>query len=153
ASTMAVQIAGEVDPLPEVPEDGTAPRLGIHSRFALVAGREAWADAGLADGGADPERVGVFLGSGKGISEIAQFEEALQAAWGDGRFRPDVYMEVVAGSYDCRRRIEELYHRSASYLARAVGAQATTRWGRRPARSGAARRTWSWPAGPTARST
>ncbi|HEY4022439.1 MAG TPA: beta-ketoacyl-[acyl-carrier-protein] synthase family protein [Pseudonocardiaceae bacterium] len=44
--------------------------LGDASRYALVAAREALADAGLADGWRDPARVAVVLGTGMGDSGL-----------------------------------------------------------------------------------
>ena len=43
-----------------------ARRLDRSGQFALIAGMEAWADSGLADGGVDPERLGVAMASGIG---------------------------------------------------------------------------------------
>jgi len=123
-STMGVQIAGEIEPLPRVPEDADVPELGIHSRFALVAAREAWADSGLADSSADPERVGVFLGSGKGISEIDRLVGASKAALGaKGSYDYAAFARTLPGQFSPERREQEDYYQSAAHVARAVGAR------------------------------
>jgi len=123
-STMAVQIAGEVAPLPRVPEDAAVPDLGIHARFALVAAREAWADSGLARARVDPERVGVFLGSGKGISEIERLTEACKAALAaKGLFDYAAFVRALAKDFSPTRREQEDYYNSGSHVARAVGAR------------------------------
>jgi 3-oxoacyl-[acyl-carrier-protein] synthase II len=54
-------------PTSPLSQDGLA--LGDASRFALVAAREAMADAGVG-GGFDPERVAVVLGTGMGDSGL-----------------------------------------------------------------------------------
>jgi 3-oxoacyl-[acyl-carrier-protein] synthase II len=54
-----------VDPT-EVLDRVKARRLDRSGQLALVAGLEAWADSGLADGGVDPERLGVAMASGIG---------------------------------------------------------------------------------------
>jgi 3-oxoacyl-[acyl-carrier-protein] synthase II len=41
-------------------------RMDRSEALALIAAAEAWADAGLADSGLDPERLGVVVGSGIG---------------------------------------------------------------------------------------
>jgi 3-oxoacyl-[acyl-carrier-protein] synthase II len=122
-SAMEVRIAGEVVPLPRVPEDETYPHLGIHSRFALVAGREAWMDAGLADHPPDLDRAGVFLGSGKGILDVERLTDALKAAKAGNGFDFAALMKRAAETVDPLRRKEERYHQSGTHLARAVGAR------------------------------
>jgi 3-oxoacyl-[acyl-carrier-protein] synthase II len=123
ASTMAVQIAGEIFPLPRVPEDETVAELGIHARFALVAAREAWEDSGLARGGADQERVGVFLGSGKGISDVDRLVEASKAALAKGPFDYAAFSRTLPATFSAARREQEDYSQSGAHVARAVHAR------------------------------
>ena len=67
AADQPVRIAGTaaVDPA-EVLDRVKARRLDRSAQLAMVAAIEAWADSGLADGGADPERLGVAVASGIG---------------------------------------------------------------------------------------
>jgi 3-oxoacyl-[acyl-carrier-protein] synthase II len=67
AQELPVQIAATaaVEPT-DVLERVKARRLDRSAQFAMVAAMEAWADAGLTDGGVDPERLGVALASGIG---------------------------------------------------------------------------------------
>ena len=122
-STMEARIAGEVVPLPRVPEDETVEDLGIHSRFALVAGREAWMDAGLADHPPDPARVGVFLGSGKGITRPERLLAATRAAMQGDRFDFSEWGRAATGTVSATYRAEERYHQAGTHLARALNAQ------------------------------
>src|SRR6266545_3106836 len=64
---LPVQIAAPaaVEPT-EIIERVKARRLDRNAQFAVVAAREAWADAGLADAEIDKERLGVALASGIG---------------------------------------------------------------------------------------
>ncbi|HET6986137.1 MAG TPA: beta-ketoacyl synthase N-terminal-like domain-containing protein, partial [Kribbella sp.] len=64
---LAVQIAAPaaVEPT-EVLERVKARRLDRNAQFAVVAAREAWADAGLEDSGLDKERLGIAVASGIG---------------------------------------------------------------------------------------
>lgn len=67
AADLPVQIAAPVAVQPtDVLERVRARRLDRTGQFAVVAAREAWADAGLADGGVDRERLGVAVASGIG---------------------------------------------------------------------------------------
>ena len=72
------QVAAQVDdfdPLAWMPPK-TARQLDRFSQFGLVAGRLALDDAGLTpgvDGGAHPQRIGIYLGSALG--GIAYAEE------------------------------------------------------------------------------
>ena len=67
AQDLPVRIAGiaAVDPT-DVLDRVKARRLDRSAQLAMVAAMEAWADSGLADGGVDPERLGVALASGIG---------------------------------------------------------------------------------------
>jgi 3-oxoacyl-[acyl-carrier-protein] synthase II len=67
AQELPVQIAGTaaVEPT-DVLERVKARRLDRSAQFAMVAAMEAWADSGLAEGGVEPERLGVALASGIG---------------------------------------------------------------------------------------
>lgn len=120
ASTLAVSIAGEIEPLPVVPEDDSYAALGIHSRFALVAGREAWSDAGLAAAPPVAERTGVYLGSGKGIVQIWEIAEASIAARESGEF--DVARFLQQGRATFGPLDEQRYYQPATHLARTIGA-------------------------------
>jgi 3-oxoacyl-[acyl-carrier-protein] synthase II len=77
AQELPVQIAGvaAVDPT-DVLERVKARRLDRSAQFAMVAAMEAWADAGLVDGGVDQERLGVAVASGIGgvITLLANYD-------------------------------------------------------------------------------
>jgi len=67
AEDLPARIAARVAVEPsEVLDRVKARRLDRSGQFALVAALEAWQDSGLADGGADPERLGVAMASGIG---------------------------------------------------------------------------------------
>ncbi|MFH9819309.1 beta-ketoacyl-[acyl-carrier-protein] synthase family protein [Streptomyces sp. NPDC017230] len=73
---LPVRIAGTVpvDPAGLLPRR-SARRMNRAAQFAVLAAREAWADAGYADGGTresglDPERVGVSLGAILGDASV-----------------------------------------------------------------------------------
>src|SRR6266536_3501382 len=85
AASIAVRIAGQmaVDPAEVLPRV-QARRLDRAEQAAIIAGREAWADAGFtgkaADAGLDPERVAVVIGTGIGgvTSLMAQHDIILE---------------------------------------------------------------------------
>jgi 3-oxoacyl-[acyl-carrier-protein] synthase II len=93
AADLPVRIAGRmaVDPA-EVLSRVQARRLDRSEQAALVAAREAWADAGFegrsADAGLDPTRVAVVIGTGIGgvTSLLAQYDIYLDK--GPGRVSP-----------------------------------------------------------------
>ncbi|MFI8087479.1 beta-ketoacyl-[acyl-carrier-protein] synthase family protein [Streptomyces sp. NPDC086080] len=73
---LPVRVAGTVpvDPAGLLPRQ-SARRMNRSAQFAVLAAREAWADAGYADGGTresglDPERVGVSLGAILGDASV-----------------------------------------------------------------------------------
>jgi 3-oxoacyl-[acyl-carrier-protein] synthase II len=68
ASNLQTQFAGEIkefDPR-EYFDRKEARRMDRYTQLAMVAAKEAMEDAGLLNGGLDPERAGVILGSGIG---------------------------------------------------------------------------------------
>ncbi|HYU67165.1 MAG TPA: beta-ketoacyl-ACP synthase II, partial [Jatrophihabitantaceae bacterium] len=85
AASIAVRIAGQmaVDPA-EALSRVQARRLDRAEQAAIIAGREAWADAGFTgkatDAGLDPERVAVVIGTGIGgvTSLMAQHDIMLE---------------------------------------------------------------------------
>lgn len=86
AADLPVRIAGRVAVEPtEVLERVKARRLDRSSQLAMVAAREAWADAGLAvpdgehDSGLDGDRVGVAVASGiGGVTTLLDNYDALR---------------------------------------------------------------------------
>jgi 3-oxoacyl-[acyl-carrier-protein] synthase II len=67
-----------VEPL-EVLERVKARRLDRSGQFALIAAKEAWAHAGLEEGGTDPERLGVAIASGiGGVTTLLNNYDALR---------------------------------------------------------------------------
>ena len=81
AEQLPVQIAAEaaVDPA-DVLERVKARRLDRSAQFAVIAAREAWADAGLEVGDVDSERLGVACASGiGGITTLLSNYDALLA--------------------------------------------------------------------------
>ena len=56
------------------------PKVGRNTAFALGAARQAWTMAGLA-GKVDPERVGVYLGSGEGSLDYDAYTQSALAGW------------------------------------------------------------------------
>jgi 3-oxoacyl-[acyl-carrier-protein] synthase II len=93
AAPLSVRIAGRmaVDPA-EVLSRVQARRLDRSEQAALVAAREAWADAGFSgkasDAGLDPTRLAVVIGTGIGgvTSLLAQYD--LMQEKGPGRVSP-----------------------------------------------------------------
>lgn len=74
-SLYPTQIAGEIkdfDPLQHF-DRKTVGKLDNYTQFAIIAARQAVADAGLQEGNYDPERTGVITGAG--IGGMLTFEE------------------------------------------------------------------------------
>ncbi len=74
-SELPAKIGAEIKGTPELPmiEPKTARNIARFARFGIAAAAEAVADAGLADGPADPARAGVIMGTGAGgMHEIVE---------------------------------------------------------------------------------
>ncbi|WP_248930328.1 beta-ketoacyl-ACP synthase II [Paenibacillus hamazuiensis] len=73
-----------------------ARRMDRYTQFAVAAAKEALEDAGLEAGGADPERVGVYIGSGiGGIHTLLENYRTLLNR-GHGRVSPTVVPMMIA---------------------------------------------------------
>ena len=73
-----------------------ARRMALFTQYAVAAAKQAWEDAGLAGGGADPDRVSVMLGNGIGGKEVDQ--EGYQTLFdrGPGRISPMLIPKMIA---------------------------------------------------------
>jgi len=89
AEQLPVRIAAQlaVDPS-EVLERVKLRRLDRSEAIALIAAHQAWADAGLADAGLDPERLAVSFGSGIGGAQTLLHQDDILEASGPRRVSP-----------------------------------------------------------------
>ncbi len=91
ASTFPTTFAAQVNDDYQWPEHVRHPERHQHiernTGFALGAARKAWADSGLEDDEAlDPNRVGIYLGSGEGLLDFKNYVACGAAGW-DGETR------------------------------------------------------------------
>ncbi|ATO17043.1 beta-ketoacyl-[acyl-carrier-protein] synthase II [Micromonospora sp. WMMA2032] len=89
AAQLPVRIAAQlaVDPA-EVLDRVKLRRLDRSEAIAIIAARQAWADAGLADAGPDPERLAVSVGSGIGGATTLLAQDDVLEASGPRRVSP-----------------------------------------------------------------
>lgn len=73
-----------------------ARRMDRYTQFAVVAAKQAWADAGLAEAEVDHERCGVYLGSGIGGMETFSNELGVLAQKGNRRVSPFMVPMMIA---------------------------------------------------------
>ena len=73
-----------------------ARRMGLFTQYAVAAAKQAWQDSGLADGGADPERVAVMVGNGIGGKEVDEEAYRILFDRGPGRLSPMLIPKLIA---------------------------------------------------------
>ncbi|HRT29875.1 MAG TPA: beta-ketoacyl-ACP synthase II [Kiritimatiellia bacterium] len=73
-----------------------ARRMGLFTQYAVAAAKQAWQDSGLADGGADPERVAVMIGNGIGGKEVDEEGYHILFNRGPGRLSPMLIPKLIA---------------------------------------------------------
>jgi len=73
-------------------------RLDRSEAIALIAAHEAWADAGLADSGLDPERLAVSIGSGIGGATTLLAQDDILEASGPRRVSPHTVPMLMPNS-------------------------------------------------------
>lgn len=89
AAQLPVRIAAELAVEPSTLLDRVKlRRLDRCEAIALVAAHQAWADAGLADAGSDPERLAVSIGSGIGGAQTLLNQDDILEASGPRRVSP-----------------------------------------------------------------
>jgi 3-oxoacyl-[acyl-carrier-protein] synthase II len=89
AAQLPVRIAAQLVVEPsEVLDRLRLRRLDRSEAIALIAAHQAWADAGLADSGLDPERLAVSFGSGIGGAQTLLNQDDILEASGPRRVSP-----------------------------------------------------------------
>ncbi|MFE9692772.1 beta-ketoacyl-ACP synthase II [Micromonospora sp. NPDC005806] len=89
AAQLPVRIAAQLAVEPsEVLDRVKLRRLDRSEAIALIAAQQAWADAGLADSGLDPERLAVSVGSGIGGATTLLAQDDILEASGPRRVSP-----------------------------------------------------------------
>src|SRR3954452_18819932 len=89
AADLPVRIAAQLAVEPsEVLERVRLRRLDRSEAIALIAAHQAWADAGLAGSGLDPERLAVSVGSGIGGAQTLLNQDDILEASGPRRVSP-----------------------------------------------------------------
>jgi 3-oxoacyl-[acyl-carrier-protein] synthase II len=135
ASTFPTRISAEVKGFElanYLPADELARHEGIgrNTAFALAACKQAWTMAGLpnlraAKSNVDPDRVGIYLGSGEGELDMAALTSSCLASWGDGATQLE--MEKWAGlaleKMNAVRELEQEPNMPLSHLALLTGAR------------------------------
>ncbi|MEU4480719.1 beta-ketoacyl-ACP synthase II [Micromonospora sp. NPDC023966] len=89
AAQLPVRIAAQLAVEPSAVLDRVKlRRLDRSEAIAIVAAQQAWADAGLADSGLDPERLAVSVGSGIGGATTLLAQDDILEASGPRRVSP-----------------------------------------------------------------
>jgi 3-oxoacyl-[acyl-carrier-protein] synthase II len=96
-------------------------RCGLNTQFALAAGKNALADAGLLDPAVgDRSRMGVYLGSGEGSDEFPVLVRGIAAsrpAEGHGAADPGEFVRVMLDWLDGPREGEQEMYMPAGHMA------------------------------------
>ncbi|MGW5671377.1 beta-ketoacyl-ACP synthase II [Micromonospora sp. NPDC003776] len=89
AAQLSVRIAAQLAVDPSAVLDRVKlRRLDRSEAIAIIAAQQAWADAGLADSGLDPERLAVSVGSGIGGATTLLAQDDILEASGPRRVSP-----------------------------------------------------------------
>lgn len=99
--------------------------VGRNTRFALGAAAQAWKEAQLQGAGVDPERIGIYLGSGEGSLDYEAYTTAALAAW-DGEKREinaPRWADTATALMDVVREHEQEPNMPLSHVARLTGAR------------------------------
>ena len=110
ASSWPTKIGAEVRDLDVDAERRKRPYMseaGRNGVFAIVAAEEAFADCGLRAGDYDPERLGVYLGSGEGVPDFFPFGACISGAWKDSVVDPEAFLWESLKRMNKMRELEQ----------------------------------------------
>jgi len=127
AGSFPTRIGAEVRGLDVNAERAKRPLMseaGRNGIFAMVAAEEAFGDSGLAKGRYNPERLGVYLGSGEGVPDIKGFAETLGAVWHDGAVDQLRMLELGPWKFNRMRELEQEPNMAGGHIAVAFDAHA-----------------------------
>ncbi len=120
-STFATQVKG-YDMASQVPNADRHRHAGRHCTFALGAAIQAWNQSGLNNCQTlDPDRLGIYLGSGEGSLDFDNFTSLLIDAWRDGELDTTIWAELAFQRMDLYREIAQESNMVVSHLAAEFG--------------------------------
>lgn len=99
--------------------------VGRNTRFALGAAAQAWRQARLHAAQIDPERIGIYLGSGEGSLDYEAYTTAALAAWDGQKRQIDAprWAQVAGAMMDTVREHEQEPNMPLCHVARLTGAR------------------------------
>lgn len=96
---------------------------GRHTRFAAGAARQAVDDSGILDAGIDPQRFGVYLGSGEGDQDFASFAGMMVAGLQEDGFSDAAFTRRGLELLNPLVELEQEPNMPAGHLATMFNAQ------------------------------
>ncbi len=134
ASSWPTKIGAEVHDLDVDAEREKRPymtKAGRNGIFAVVAAEEAFGDSGLRKGEYDPERLGIYLGSGEGVPDFFPFGRTVGEAWQDSQVDKPTFLRFFLERLESLRELEQEPnmpggHIAALFDARAVNSNCLT---------------------------
>ena len=121
ASTFPTPFAAQVpdfDLAPYVRDPKIFEKAGRNVRFAMAAGRMAFADAGLEHAAFDRRRCGIYLGSGEGILDFMTLVNSIaHGTREDGTVSAVGFAEMGFRHYDAMSELEQEPNMAANHLA------------------------------------
>ncbi|MEA3367147.1 MAG: beta-ketoacyl-ACP synthase II [Planctomycetota bacterium] len=123
-TTFAAQVA-DFDLAPYVRDTEAFAQAGRNVRFAMAAARRAMQDAGLAGGeDVDPDRFGIYTGSGEGRLDFASLTHSIaEALEPDGSVNTVRFAEAGMRRYNALSELEQEPNMPANHLACEYGLQ------------------------------
>ncbi len=126
ASGYPTRIAGEVkgfNAREMVGNRADLDSIGKHTHFALAAARMAYDDSGLSECDLDPERIGVYLGSGEGDPNFVWLTSRIRDALGDGQLNMGKFLQRGMETLNPKLDIEYEPNKPVYYLANRYNAK------------------------------
>lgn len=126
ASSFPTRFAGEVrnfDLADYVPDPERWQYAGRNTSFVIAAAKQAVEDSAFAENGVEPDRVGVYLGSGEGQQDFFAFTRMMSRARHDGELDIEAFTEGGLQELHPQVELEQEPNMPAGHLAALFDAQ------------------------------
>lgn len=126
ARQMPTKIAAEIKnwDVSQIGEDpGQWSFRGRHSKFAAGAARQAIDSSGILDGSLNPERFGVYLGSGEGNQDFPSFTRMMEAGLTSETLNVSRFIQAGLDTLSPRAELEQEPNVPAGLMAAMFNAQ------------------------------
>jgi len=119
---IAAEVHCELGPIAE----SCGEYVGLNGKFAMVAATRAIEDSGLEPGNTNPERFGIYLGSGEGAMDFFNFVNLVTDTWQSDEVNTSHFLEKGKQVLNGLREVEQKPFMPGAHIANRFNARGPT---------------------------